>query len=45
MVRITAILCRVPVIKFRKGMGSASAPAAHSASASASAPSQAVISH
>lgn len=43
MVRVTAILSRVPVIKFRKGVGSANAPVAHSSPASPGSTAQAVI--
>ncbi|KAM3965103.1 uncharacterized protein ACR2FA_000502 isoform 1-T2 [Aphomia sociella] len=39
MVRITSVLSRIPVIKFRKGgVGQSGAPAAHAASASPSPP-------
>lgn len=37
MVRITLVLSRVPVIKFRKGLGSSHAPSASPPSAAASA--------
>ncbi|CAH0715462.1 unnamed protein product, partial [Brenthis ino] len=43
MVRVTAILSRVPVIKFRKGVGSANAPAAHSSPASPGSAAQAPV--